>query len=196
MKKLATIAIAVAMGGTLMLQSGCYGSFALTKKLYDWNGSVSNDKFVKSLVFWALMIIPVYGVASLVDAVILNLIEFWTGSNPVSMQPGQHEEQLVTKGGVTYRMVATKNRFTITPMNGPKKGQPVQLNFDEREMSWSYDANGTHTQLARIEQNSDGGFVAALRSGMQTIRIAAPQTEQDAVAAIQAARQYQSTAQR
>jgi len=67
--------------GTLPLQ-GCYGSFALTKKMYAWNGTLPN-KWVKSLVvFFGGEI--VYGLSATVDVVVLNLIEFWTGSNPLA----------------------------------------------------------------------------------------------------------------
>jgi hypothetical protein len=58
--------------------AGCYGSFGLTKKIYGWNGTFSNI-VVKEIIFLALVIIPVYGLAIFVDAVILNILEFLTG---------------------------------------------------------------------------------------------------------------------
>ena len=67
---------------SLSLQ-GCYGSFNLTKKVYHWNGTVGS-KWVNELVFLLLNVVPVYGVAAIVDAIGPNLIEFWTGSNPVA----------------------------------------------------------------------------------------------------------------
>ena len=38
--------------------TGCYGSFSLTSKLHNWNGQVSNAKFVNELVFLGLCILP------------------------------------------------------------------------------------------------------------------------------------------
>ncbi|MEW6435228.1 MAG: DUF3332 family protein [Myxococcota bacterium] len=71
------------LGGALALgASGCYGKFTLTKKLYDWNGSLGN-KFLVWIVFVIFMLVPVYGIAGFVDIWIFNLIEFWTGSNPL-----------------------------------------------------------------------------------------------------------------
>lgn len=67
------------------LTPGCYGSFGLTKKVYGWNGSFSNI-VVKELIFLAMLIIPVYGVVLFVDAFILNIIEFLTGSPVVSVK--------------------------------------------------------------------------------------------------------------
>lgn len=81
-KRILTLGLAgLLLGGSLSLQ-GCYGSFALTKKFYAWNGSLPN-KWVKSLVvFFGGEV--VYGLSATVDVVVLNLIEFWTGSNPVA----------------------------------------------------------------------------------------------------------------
>jgi Domain of unknown function (DUF3332) len=65
--------------------AGCYGQFALTRKLYNWNGNATSNKFVNSAILWALIIVPVYELASLGDFLIFNTIEFYTGSNPVAM---------------------------------------------------------------------------------------------------------------
>lgn len=62
---------------------GCYGSFTLVQKVHKWNGTFGN-KFVNEVGFLVLNIVPVYGVAAFVDAIILNSIEFWTGKNPSS----------------------------------------------------------------------------------------------------------------
>ena len=63
----------------LPLALGCYGCFPLTHAVYRINGQVEN-KVVRAVVFWVLVIIPVYKVAMFADAVVLNLIEFWTGT--------------------------------------------------------------------------------------------------------------------
>ncbi len=60
---------------------GCYGSFELVKKVYKFNGTLGN-KFVNELGFLVMNIVPVYGVAGFIDAVVLNSIEFWSGRNP------------------------------------------------------------------------------------------------------------------
>lgn len=75
-----------------VLSTGCYGSFALTKKLHAWNGTVCGTETGPSsaaawgneCVFLICNIIPVYGVCVWVDALILNSVEFWTGSNPMN----------------------------------------------------------------------------------------------------------------
>lgn len=62
---------------------GCYGSFNLVKKVHKWNGTLGN-KFVNELGFLVMIIVPVYEVAGLIDVIVLNTIEFWTGNNPSS----------------------------------------------------------------------------------------------------------------
>ena len=66
---------------------GCYGTFPLTRKIYEFNGDISHDKTIQSVTFWAFVIIPVYGVGMLADAVIFNLVEFWTGDQVLSAGP-------------------------------------------------------------------------------------------------------------
>lgn len=65
------------------LISSCIGSFGLWNSLKDWNQGVSN-KFVNELIFLAFHIVPVYEIAYLADALVLNSIEFWSGSNPTA----------------------------------------------------------------------------------------------------------------
>ena len=77
-----TVAIVCALMGSMMLPS-CIGSFTLTNKLLSWNNQVGS-KFVNELVFFAFWILPVYEVSALADVLVLNSIEFWSGSNPVA----------------------------------------------------------------------------------------------------------------
>jgi hypothetical protein len=77
-----------ATSATALGTSGCFGSFGLTSMLYDWNAGVDN-KWLRWLLFLAIgVILPVYGITLIVDALVLNSLEFWTGSNPVSNSEG------------------------------------------------------------------------------------------------------------
>jgi len=64
--------------------AGCFGKFQLTKKLYDINQSI-DEKYVRSAATW-IFIIP-YAVTGLLDFIVFNVIEFWTGENPVATAP-------------------------------------------------------------------------------------------------------------
>lgn len=74
--------LAVALAGS---SSGCFGSFAATRALYDFNEGASGDGIVRSLVMVALLIIPAYELFALGDILIFNTLEFWTGDNPIAM---------------------------------------------------------------------------------------------------------------
>jgi hypothetical protein len=66
---------------------GCYGAFPLTNKIYKFNGDISHHKIIQTVVFWVFVIVPVYEIGMLGDAIICNLIEFWTGEQILSMGP-------------------------------------------------------------------------------------------------------------
>jgi len=92
------------------LLAGCYGSFALTKKVHEWNGEVSPNKFVQWLVFLGLNVIPVYGIAVAVDVLVANTLEFWTGSNPVGgtatrVVPNDDGTATVYRGDEVYKAI-------------------------------------------------------------------------------------------
>ena len=82
---LVTLALMLTLTLSTTTLSGCYGQFAVTKGLYKWNGSIQN-RFVKSLVFWAFIIVPAYALCSLGDFLIFNVIEFWGGKNVINGQ--------------------------------------------------------------------------------------------------------------
>lgn len=94
--------------------TGCFGSFALTSKVHEWNASVSQQKFVNELVFLGFCILPVYELAALGDVLIFNTIEFWDGSNPVAMEPGEVEETQVEYAGNSYTVTKSQNKIAIT----------------------------------------------------------------------------------
>ena len=66
------------------LSAGCFGKFQLTRKLYDVNQSI-DEKYVRSAATW-IFVIP-YAVTGILDFVVFNVIEFWTGENPVVSVP-------------------------------------------------------------------------------------------------------------
>ncbi len=64
--------------------TGCFGSFAATNKLWKFNDSIAESKWLKWLLFLGLIILPVYSLFILGDALIFNTIEFFTDKNPLS----------------------------------------------------------------------------------------------------------------
>ena len=64
-----------------VLAVGCFGRFPLTKAVYRFNGSVFDGKWGKTILFWVFWILPVYDLAMLIDALVINLVEFWSGDS-------------------------------------------------------------------------------------------------------------------
>ena len=150
----------VACCGVLM-QAGCYGSFKLVNKVYEWNGSIE-DKYVRSLVFAALCIIPVYALAGGIDALILNAIEFWSGTNPLSMKRGQMEEQTVTVRGRTFRIQATQNQFQVVELKGNTESAPTKLVFTPNDFAWNIQQGNELLKLSQLVRSEDGTFAVRM----------------------------------
>ena len=72
------IAVLLVIVIAFMSLVGCYGQFPLTRVVYDINGSITDSGIIHTIVFWIFVIFPVYEISMLVDAIVLNLIEFWT----------------------------------------------------------------------------------------------------------------------
>ncbi|NJM94322.1 MAG: DUF3332 family protein [Cytophagales bacterium] len=134
MKKFSTVMLAGLLLFSTSLTS-CIGSFELVKKVYKFNRSM-DSKWVQELVFIAMNIIPVYSVAGFVDVVILNLIEFWSGSNPLALQEGETETQLLTHEGTTYLMTASRDRMKVESLQGVNAGEFLELAYNESTQEW------------------------------------------------------------
>ena len=101
-----------------------------------------------------------YQFCTFVDVVILNLIEFWTGTNPLAMKEGQREEQVVMgKDGNQYKMIATKNQFEIVALSGKNVGKNYFIRFDENDKSWSYADEKTTTKLVQMKVSANNEIV-------------------------------------
>ena len=153
MKNLRRASIFALAAVVLSVQTGCYGSFNLTKSVLKWNGS-AGDKVVVQVLFWAMCIIPIYEVASIVDVVFLNLIEFWTGSNPLAMAPGQKEVKIVEKDGQKFQFTATRNNMHVEALSGKNKGKSIDLNYNAVEKTmYMKSAEGTQKLYHLYSEN-------------------------------------------
>ncbi|MBD5192591.1 MAG: DUF3332 domain-containing protein [Bacteroidales bacterium] len=122
-----TVATALTLCSSLMFSS-CIGSFSLTHKLLDWNQGLGN-KFLNELVFLAFWIVPVYEVSALADVLVINSIEFWSGTNPVAQG-----KSIIEGNDGRYLVECDGKGYTITSMNDDSV---VRLDFDTDEQTWS-----------------------------------------------------------
>lgn len=124
-----TVALVIALTGGF-LTSSCIGSFGLTKKILAWNKQVGN-KVVNELVFIGFLIVPVYLVGVTADMLILNSIEFWSGSNPVN-----DTSSTVVRGsdGIDYLVECSPAGYRIT---SKADGSVLRLDFHPETDSWT-----------------------------------------------------------
>lgn len=165
-----------------VLFSSCLGSFSAFNGLRDWNDGLTNSKFVDNLVFWALNIVPVYGLFMFGDVFIFNVIEFWSGSNPIAMNEGDREVQIVEKDGNTFEMVATKNRLQLKVIEGERKGDKLDLVYKPSEKSWN--AVKPNGEIIKLSSFEEGFYIVYMPNGEQ-IKIDANATRNEGLALIQ-----------
>lgn len=104
------------------LSAGCFGKFQLTRKVYDVNKSI-DEKYVRSAATWIFVLVPVYGIAALLDLIVFNVIEFWTGENPVASVPVT--KVYVRGSGKTVVTLSRDGSATVAAIERYEGGKPV-----------------------------------------------------------------------
>ncbi len=125
------------VGVSLTSFANCFGKFALTRKVYGFNeGLMGNDwagKIVKTILMYVYFFIPIIaGIVWFIDVVILNLIEFWTDSNPLGLNEYNKEGKYVKsfqKDGETLKLTYINfgQKLVIDVSNNGKADQFVVL---------------------------------------------------------------------
>lgn len=179
-KKIITVAVVTALCGSMCLTS-CIGSFQLTNKLLDWNRGISN-KFINELVFVVFWILPVYEVSGLADILVLNSIEFWSGTNPVA----QGKFKIEGNDGNKYIVECDGKGYTVT---NTSDNTNFRFDFNDETREWSVDVDGkpvvfmtfiddTHVKLPlsngetiTVETSQDGLFAYQQAAGLNDLAL-------------------------
>lgn len=130
MRKFKIAVSALLIAGSSLVFTSCIGSFGLTNNVLSWNRNIG-PKFVNELVFFCFWILPVYEVTALVDVLVLNSIEFWSGNNPVSASV-----KAVDTDHGRYMIACDGNGYTVTH---EATGDSVRLDFDRMSQTWSFE---------------------------------------------------------
>ena len=146
--------LALALGSLSL--SSCIGSFGLFNSVLKWNKGLCKSKFVNEIVF--IVISPFYALCGVADFLVLNSIEFWTGSNPINVAEGQVKD-VMGQDGRLYAVKTLKNGYEITDPDGKKS----YYTYDKKTEIWSVTANGHTQQLFR--GRGDGKVDAFLPDG-------------------------------
>ncbi|MBS0149905.1 MAG: DUF3332 family protein [Nitrospira sp.] len=114
-----TIAAMVLLS-VMAMSTACYGPFNLTKNVYRWNSNVKgsgqvNDKWMKEIVFFGMLIVPAYMFSALLDTFIFNSMHFWTGDSPVKESDlGSDGSKVVTLGETSVRWISSEDGATVS----------------------------------------------------------------------------------
>lgn len=152
--------LSVTLLAAALAASGCYGPFNLTRRLYQWNGTIGPTKWERELVFLLMVWVPVYGLATLADGIAFNAMEFWTGENPVD-PPQRHaaaSTRRVVRGGdeaeLTYAAAPDGGELRIRQFRGGRPAGEVRM-ARQGERTVARDPDGR--LLFAAQARADGG---------------------------------------
>lgn len=151
--------VAIILLASSIVFSSCIGSFSLFNNYAKWQRTMSDNKFVNAVVGFVLM--PVVGsVCLVVDSLVLNSIEFWTGENPVASNVGK-TLQIQGSDGLMYAVTTLKNGYEVkSPM-----GEVSYFIYDAKSKTWSYEQDGVTRKLFNF--NEDGTITAVMPDGQE-----------------------------
>ena len=159
MKKVNVKVAACMMAGAL-LYSSCYvGSYSLFNSYAKWQTNMTNSKFVNAIV--GFIIGPIVGGVTLfIDTLVLNTIEFWSGSNPMHANIGK-TQQVLGSDGRYYAVTTLKDGYEVKAPTG----ETSYFTYDKKKDAWSLTQNGQTRELFRF--NQDGTITTMLPEGQQ-----------------------------
>jgi hypothetical protein len=160
--------VAITLASSILFQS-CLGSFTLTNKLIQWNKTVTDNKFANSLIFLILTSWVGAGVL-VIDTCILNLIEFWTDSNPLAY----NSQEITNEKGEKFLVETTPAGHKII---NQETNEIVSFLFDKTEKSWSIETkNGVEPLFICISDThvklNNGSVVQLSEAGLHAFRTA------------------------
>jgi len=151
-RKFVCAAVLAAFAGVSV--GGCYGSYALFNKVGDFCGSLGN-KWISSVVNLVLWIVPAYEICLFGDLIIFNVIEFWTGSNPVAM--GDTYQETDKNGNKVYAVKNADGSLSVSLTDAKGNKADFKLERDENIIR-AVDADGEI--IAQQIVDSEGAIVA------------------------------------
>lgn len=169
---------ACAVMAVCLLNTSCIGSFALFNRFSEWNRGLTGNKFVNAIIGFVLS--PVYGLCVFADWVVLNTIEFWSGSS-VLASVGE-TKNVIGSDDNSYVIVTEKDGYHIT---NKTTGDEMRMIYDAAQQCWSYEHEGVTSKMFRWNQDKtvtvflqDGREITVdqTQDGLETVKKCLNQT--------------------
>ena len=157
MKKISLKVVTCLLAGSFLFSSCFVGKFALFNKYAKWQTNMSSSKFLNAIV--GFIIGPLVGsICLFVDTLVLNTIEFWSGSNPVQANIGK-TQNVIGEDGRVYAVTTLKDGYDVKSPTG----EMTYFRHNAENDSWTMEQNGVTTELFRY--NKDGKTIQATING-------------------------------
>ncbi|MFP2931805.1 DUF3332 domain-containing protein [Pyxidicoccus sp. 3LG] len=158
--------LAVLCAGFISIHaSGCFGQFKLTQAIWNFNKNISGNKFVQWLMFLVLVIVPVYGIGALVDALVINSIEFWTGSNPVSSADGVDTNTRIVQLTPTDTLKMSRDASGVMRLELEREGQEPMVRYFEPLENGMVVRDDAGAMLIQAQEADDGAIAVTDAAG-------------------------------
>ncbi len=159
--------LAIAFAGFMSLHAtGCFGQFKLTQKIWNFNKNISGNKFVQWLMFLVLTIIPVYELGVFIDSIVVNSIEFWTGSNPVASADGSDNNTRIVKLSPTDTLRLSRDVETgVMRIELEREGHETMVRYFEPLEDGMVVRDDAGTMLIQAQETADGAVAVTDASG-------------------------------
>lgn len=157
MKKISLKVAVCLLAGSFLFSSCFVGQYGLWNKYINWQNNMTSSKFVNAIVGFILVPI-VGGICQFVDILVLNTIEFWSGSNPVHANIGK-TQQVMGQDGRYYAVTTLKNGYEVKAPTG----EITYFYHNDENDSWSMVQDGVTKELFRF--NKDGKTIQANVNG-------------------------------
>jgi len=174
LRRAVAIAVVLSFG---VGSAACFGRFNLTRKLWTFNDTASDSKWLKWLLFLVLAIVPIYEIAGIVDVFVLNSIEFWTGQNPVTAKE-VHEDTRVVEGKTIHTVMSA--RLLRIEISEPGKAlRLIEVSADEKG---AVARDGEGKMISQLSAGADGSLVVSDGAGRELFSRSAGEVQQIASA--------------
>lgn len=158
MKRISLKVAVCLLAGSFLFSSCVVGQYSLFNKYVDWQTNMTSNKFVNAIV--GFIIAPIVGsVCLLADTLVLNTIEFWSGSNPAQANIGK-TKQVMGQDGRYYAVTTLQNGYEVKAPTG----DITYFIHNAENNSWSMEQNGIKKEIFHFDAN---GNIQATINGEQ-----------------------------